>query len=284
MQTSLQNLARYYGDVLTALAENSGRVLRDLGLGRRCGLVADLSALNPPTHELLTSPVIRFGKVIPDLVTEDDRFDREPEGYEAESERPDSGEVAEPKQTEGSALVRIWRKQKQDTYNRETLLGFGLLRGISSARQKTFGPLVCFRVKPEYDPETRAFAIEKISGTPFPNITLLGQILSEDELSDLRPKLHELISAEEFDEAYFERLAKAISGGALSATGLKYWGERLYSLAELQRLPSTNLPLLAMGAALLNIPRGNAYLLDDLDFLASSGNDEDLKRCAVGPI
>jgi hypothetical protein len=50
------------------------------------------------------------------------------------------------------------------------------------------------------------------SGTPFPNITLLGQILSEDELSDVRPKLHELISAEEFYETYFDRLAKTMSG------------------------------------------------------------------------
>jgi hypothetical protein len=50
------------------------------------------------------------------------------------------------------------------------------------------------------------------SGTPFRNIALLGQILSEDEISDLRPKLHELISAEEFDETYFDRLAKTMSG------------------------------------------------------------------------
>jgi hypothetical protein len=48
------------------------------------------------------------------------------------------------------------------------------------------------------------------SGTPFPNIILLGQILSEDELSDLRTKLHELIFAEEFDETYFDRLAKTM--------------------------------------------------------------------------
>lgn len=284
MQTSLQSLARYYGDVLTALAENSGRVLRDLSLGRQYGLVADLSALQPATHDLLTSPVLRLGKILPDLSAHEDEFANEPEGYGAEPEPQDNRAVLEPKQTEGNALIRIWRKQKQDPYNRETLLGYGLLRGTASAKQKPLGPLVCFRVKPEYDAESRTFAVEKISGTPFLNITLLGQILSEDELSDLRPKLHELIAAEEFDETYFERLAKAMSGGALSFSGLKYSSDRMYSLAEVQRLPAASLPMLATGAVLLNIPRGNAYLLDDLDFLATSGNDEDLKRCAVGPI
>jgi hypothetical protein len=40
MFTNLQRLARYYSDVLTVLAENSGRALRNLNLGRRYGLVA----------------------------------------------------------------------------------------------------------------------------------------------------------------------------------------------------------------------------------------------------
>jgi very-short-patch-repair endonuclease len=284
MRTDLQNLARYYGDVLTALAENSGRVLRDLSLGRGYGLVADLSGLNVGTHELLTSPVIHFEKVIPDLASSEEDFDPEPDGY-ASLTQPESDEpTVNRSQTEGNALVRIWRKQKQDSYNRETLLGFGLLRGIPSPKQKAFGPLICFRVKPEYDPETRRFSIEKISGTPFPNITLLGQILSEDELSDLRPKLHELISADEFDENYFDRLAKTMSGSTLSFSGLKYASGRLHSLGELLRLPSASLPILATGAVLFNIPRGNAYLLDDLDALATSGKDDDLKRCALGPI
>lgn len=284
MQTALQNLARYYGDVLTALAENSGRVLRDLSLGRGYGLVADLSGLNVATHELLTWSVIHFEKVIPDLASSEDDFAPEPDGYVSMSEQATDESAPDRTQTEGNALVRIWRKQKQDSYNGETLLGFGLLRGIPSPKQKAFGPLICFRVKPEYDPETRRFSIEKISGTPFPNITLLGQILSEDELSDLRPKLHELISAEEFDETYFDRLAKTMSGSTLSFSGLRYARGRLHSLGELLRLPSASLPILATGAVLFNIPRGNAYLLDDLDVLATSGNDDDLNRCALGPI
>jgi hypothetical protein len=63
------------------------------------------------------------------------------------------------------------------------------------------------------------------SGTPFPNITLLGQILSEDELSDLLAKLHELISAEEFDETYFDRLAKTMSGSPTASD--ESWGSNV---------------------------------------------------------
>jgi hypothetical protein len=49
-------------------------------------------------------------------------------------------------------------------------------------------------------------------------------------------------------------------------------------------MDSRNLPVLASGAVLLNIPRGNAYLLDDLERLALEGRDDDLAKTAIGPI
>src|SRR5262252_6744745 len=114
MPTELKKLARYYGDVLTALAENSGRVLRDLSLGRGYGLVADLSPLNPVGNELLHCPTIQFDKIIPDLAS-DDKFTSEPENYTSLSDTHDS-EATAPNQTEGKRLRRMpsdqhWRKQ-----------------------------------------------------------------------------------------------------------------------------------------------------------------------------
>lgn len=283
MQESLQNLARYYRDVLSALAENSGRVLRNLPIGRSYGLVADLSALNVSSHDLLTCRTVRINKVLPDLENSE-RFVPELEGYDLPLESAESRRSGYKSSTEGAALIRIWRKQKQDPYNRETLLGFGLFRTAGSARSKPFGPLVCFRAKPEYNPEIRSFLIEKISDTPFANLTLLGQILSEDELSDVRPNLHELMMTEDFNETQFDRLAKTLSGITASLRQLTYSSGRLYSLADIYGVKEADLPVLASGAVLFNIPRGNAYLLDDLDALAKSGRDDVLNTCAVGPI
>jgi hypothetical protein len=65
---------------------------------------------------------------------------------------------------------------------------------------------------------------------------------------------------------------------------LKYSSGRLHALSELQRLTTGSLPILATGAVLFNLPRGNAYLLDDLDVLASSGKDDDLENSALGPL
>lgn len=113
---------------------------------------------------------------------------------------------------------------------------------------------------------------------------MLGQTLSEDELTDIRPKLHEILSSEDFDEGHFERLAKAISGATISLKSLIYAAAKLHGLAEVQRVAAAELPFLATGAVLLNVPRGNAYLLDDLDQLAKCGNDDDLTRSAIGPI
>ena len=41
---------------------------------------------------------------------------------------------------ENSGRVRIWRKQNQDVYNRETLLRFGLLRRVPTEKKQHFGP------------------------------------------------------------------------------------------------------------------------------------------------
>lgn len=284
MPTELQRLAAYYNDILTALAENSSRALRDLRMGRTYGLVADLSVYGHSTRDLLTATAVRLDGIMPALT------DSAAEEPSSESEDP-LEQVAEPaipaaadRNSEGPALLRIWRKQKQDPYNRETLLGVGLLRGPETPRRRSFGPLVCFRVRPEYDPEARAYSIEKISGMPFSNLTLLGQMLSEDELTDIRPKLHDILSSEDFDESHFERLAKAISGATISLNSLTYAAARLHGLAEVQRVPGPELPFLATGAVLLNVPRGNAYLLDDLAQLSKCGNDDDLARSAIGPI
>lgn len=167
MPTELQKLAAYYNDVLTALAENSSRALRDLRTGRTYGLVADLSAYGHSARDLLTANKIRFGGIMPALIdSAAEESPDEPEDPLEQVAEPPSLPTAD-RNSEGRALLRIWRKQKQDPYNRETLLGFGLLRGPDTQRRKCFGPLICFRVRPEYDPETRAYSIRKNQRHPF---------------------------------------------------------------------------------------------------------------------
>jgi very-short-patch-repair endonuclease len=248
-------------------------------------LVADLSVYKVSFAQLLDSESTTFDRIFPDLRTDESRFAPEPEpgadqtsGKLEESVRPDSHT------SESHALIRIWRKQKQDIYNRETLLGLGLLRGTPGAKSRLFGPLVCYRVRPDYDIEKRRYTVSKIAGTPFPNLTLLAQLLTEEELREVRPHLHEILTAGEFGEEHYARLAKAISGAAASLRNLHYSPDRLHAYSEVLQLANTELPILAGGAVVLNIPRGNAYLLDDLEKLATEGKDEDLARTAIGPL
>jgi very-short-patch-repair endonuclease/DNA polymerase III delta prime subunit len=285
MPTDLRKLACYYRDVLTVLSENSGRALRDLRLGRRYGMVADLSVYKITFAQLLDSDTIALDRILPELRTDGSTFAQEP-GPGSDEIPPGFDETIRPEHhpSESPALIRIWRKQKQDTYNRETLLGLGLLRGATDGRRQIFAPLVCFRVRPDYDIEKRRYTITRASGTPFPNLTLLAQLMTEEELREIRPHLHGLLTEAEFGEVHFERLVKAISGSAASMRDLRLRTGRLWSYPEVLRLEIRDLPLLATGAVLLNIPRGNAYLLDDLEKLATEANDEDLARTAIGPL
>lgn len=285
MSTDLQKLAAYYRDVLTVLAENSGRALRDLRLGRRYGLVADLSGYKPSFAQFLDSDSVALNRILPDLRTDMSAFVQEPSpGSDENAPEADEKIQSERHSSESSALIRIWRKQKQDIYNRETLLGLGLLRGLPCGKRQFLAPLTCFRVRPDYDIEKRRYTITKASGTPFPNLTLLAQLIAEDELRELRPRLHELLTDAEFGPDHFVRLAKAISGSAASMRHLELLTGTLHSYSELLQRPSKDLPVLAFGAVLLNIPRGNAYLLDDLEKLAAEAKDEDLARTAIGPL
>lgn len=282
--TNLQNLARYYRDVLTALAENSGRALRSLNVGRRYGLVADLSLFPVSLSTLLDSPNIGLDRIVPDPEADDSIFETEPDPSASPGEEEQTPAKPDPKVSEAHALIRIWRKQRQDIFNRETLLGIGLIRASTSRNAQPIGPIICYRVRPVYDPETRKFNVEKIVETPFPNLTLLSQILTEDELSEIRQQILSLTLEEDFDEEHFHRLVRAVSGASQSLRNLRYVPGRLHSLAELNAVDERSLPVLFQGAVLLNIPRGNAYLLDDLEKLALAGNDEELSRTAVGPV
>lgn len=284
MPTNLQNLARYYRDVLTVLSENSGRALRNLNAGRRYGLVSDLSLFPLSISTLLDLQDISLDRILPDPEADDSIFETEPDPAASPDEEQGIPAKPDPQVSEAHALIRIWRKQRQDIFNRETLLGIGLIRATTTRKAQPIGPIICYRVRPVYDPETRRFRIEKIVETPFPNLTLLSQILTEDELSEIRHQVLALASEEDFDEQHFDRLVKAISGASQTLRNLKYFGDHLRTLAALNAVNEPDLPVLFRGAVLLNIPRGNAYLIDDLEKLAAEGNDEELASTAVGPI
>jgi hypothetical protein len=96
--------------------------------------------------------------------------------------------------------------------------------------------------------------------------------------------LNEVICADDFGEAHFGRLAKVLSGASETLKKLWYVKGALRSLAQLDTLSENELPVLASGAVLVNIPRGNAYLLDDLEKLAADADDGVLPYTAVGPI
>jgi hypothetical protein len=160
--TQLQNLARYYRDVLTVLAENSGRALRNLNVGRRYGLVADLSFFQVSVSTLLDSANIGLDRIVPDPEADDSIFETEPDPSANPGEAEETPAKPDPKVSEAHALIRIWRKQRQDVFNRETLLGIGLIRASTSRNTQPIGPVICYRVRPVYDPETRKFSVEKI--------------------------------------------------------------------------------------------------------------------------
>jgi very-short-patch-repair endonuclease len=181
---------------------------------------------------------------------------------------------------EGVALVRIWRKQRQDPYNRETLLGLGILR--ASAGTKTFfGPVLYYRVKPVYDPESRTYRIEKLASTACANLTLLAQpLVTGEELAEIRGRLFELATADTIDAASFGAVGQLLRGSVALLSNLSYV-ESVHRLADFEKSPAC---VLGIAVVLLNVPRGNAYLLDDVETLAATGSDNDLTGTAVGSI
>ncbi len=200
----LRKLAAYYRDIIVAFTDKGGRHLHDLGTLRSGAILADLAPFIGSWRELLDSEVISIGLpgVSPAEVSKVvSRATREEEA-EASGGTNIADDVVDlekelthrEKEQAAEALLAMYRKQEQDPYNRETLIGFPILSGTSGS-VRYCAPLFYFRVRLEYEPLKDTLRFLKQIQTPDFNTPLLADLIDEDEVIGLvrkfiLPELH----------------------------------------------------------------------------------------------
>lgn len=264
-------LAAFYADILRHTSGNSNRHLHSLGRVLANGMAADLSALR-----IEADHVVSKGAIVLDLrgsaaqgpliewPVDDDSSTEEPELDDAEPEA-----LAGFDRTR-AALLRIYRKQKGDPYNRETTLGFPILGG-HVGRQHLTGPLLCWNVDLDYDPRSQRLTVSKRSSAPSLNSVLLERFADEHvDLDQVRAAVLRELLSDDFGLRSIDRVLDVVRGGIerLAATR-PFKGTEAQKLPEflraLRRGSTDEIPLLLSSAVLVNGPRSFAHLLEDLD-------------------
>jgi len=268
----LRALASYYREIIASLSYQSGRHLIDLGTGTRYGLTADLGLYFPHPSILLEQEAFSFRveRVSPEAVTEmvelASRAEEAAEGSSNEVPPDDQGVIADKdaKSELTARLIAIYRKQQQDPFNRETILGYPVVAGKYGS-VKFCAPLLYFPVDVQYDPMKGIFSITKQFEVPTLNSHLIVKLTgSEDEATAVRRELLPLLYQAEFGQDTLEKLIRVLAELAPGLRGMKRDPTEPSSLAvdldSRNNLGST----LFQTAVLVNAKRTGAFLQDDL--------------------
>lgn len=269
-------VARFYAEVLRSSSANASRHLHSLNAVLRYGLVADLSAFELSTQDILRkdSFTLRLKRDSALGPLAEPEWDEEPgeESNRDSTESDDSGsqDSATAFERARSAALRILRRQEGDPHNRETTIGYPIIGG-RAGRQLINGALLNWDVELEYNPGTQRLVISKRSQAPTLNVTLLERFVSEPrELDALRTAILPLLISEEFGADTVAEILKIVVGGVealrylhpLDSAGSELLTQFVTALRESR---AGEAPLLLESGVLLNGPRSFAHLLDDLD-------------------
>jgi very-short-patch-repair endonuclease len=268
----LRALASYYREIIASLSYQSGRHLIDLGTGTRYGLTADLGLYFPHPSILLEQEAFSFRveRVSPEAVTEvvelASRAEEAAEGSPNEALADDQAVAADKdaKSALTARLIAIYRKQQQDPFNRETILGYPVVAGRYGS-VKFCAPLLYFPVDVQYDPMKGIFSIAKKFEVPTLNSHLIVKLTgSEDEATAVRREILPLLYQAEFGQDTLEKLIRVLAELAPGLRGMKREPTEPSSLAvdldSRNNLGST----LFQTAVLVNAKRTGAFLQDDL--------------------
>lgn len=289
-------LAKYYEALLRAQTGAGSSHLHDLRRALRYGLTADLASFGQDEHAILQETRLHLRlEAEPSTEAEEKEVGlpepEDEESEEAESEDIDeSGPLQGPDPQAAAALRRIARKQRNDPYNRETLLGFPLI-GVRIGRQRICGPLLVWEMGIEYDPRSREVVLERRNSTPDLNTILLGKLADDpDDISLANEELLPLLYQEDFGPAKIPDVMKVLTGIFTCLADHEDFAADDYTLREfLQQvgaLSGTDIAVTTMRPILTNGPRSHAFLLSDLAEISeqsSPGGDSVLAQ-VVGDV
>ena len=281
----LRALASYYREIIASLSYQSGRHLIDLGANIRYGLTVDLGPYLPRPSVLIEEDAINFRveRVSPEAVSEvvelASRVEQTAEGAQTETSSdtttPDERNV---KSALTARLIAIYRKQQQDPFNRETILGYPVVAGRYGSI-KFCAPLLYSPVNVQYDPIKSTFSIAKQFEAPTLNSHLLVKLTgSEDEATAVRRDVLPLLYQAEFDHETLEKMIRVLAELAPGLRGLRKDLREAAPLADVLETRNNPGSMLFKTAVLVNAKRTGAFLQDDLTEL---GKLEELKRETV---
>lgn len=262
----LRALACYYREIISSLSYQSGRHLIDLGANMRYGLTVDLGPYLPRPSVLIEEDAISFRveRVSPEAVSDVvDLAGRLEESAEDEANRAALDE-RNVKSALTARLIAIYRKQQQDPFNRETILGYPIVAGRYGSI-KFCAPVLYFPVNVQYDPVKSIFSIKKQFEAPTLNSHLLVKLTgSEDEATAVRREIVPYLYQAEFDCDALEKIILALAEFAPGLKGLKTDHRAAAPLADVLEARTSSSSTLFKTAVLVNAKRTGAFLQDDL--------------------
>ncbi len=271
----LQALARYYQAILSSLSRQSSKHLIDLAAVVRYGLTADLGVYVRRPSLLLDEDKVSFctERMSPDevttILTEAVRQEETPDDFQGETPPKASADPESDERKQVAArLIAIYRKQEQDPYNRETILGWPIVAGRYGS-VKFCAPLLYFTVHLHYDPIGSIISLTRDFEAPAVNFHLLAKLLvSEDDTAIVRDKLLPYMYRPECDMKTVDEIVRIVSELVPGLRGLRRDSRTVAPLMAVYEARAESGATLFNAIAVINAPRSSAFLQDDLAELA----------------
>jgi very-short-patch-repair endonuclease len=275
-------LAGFYQALLRAQSSQGTTHLHNLGQALRYGLTADLGSFWDAQEDLLENERIVL-KLDPES-EEDEAVELELSALEEEDDGPNRNPAATevgspgPDPQAAATLRRIARKQRSDPYNRETLLGFPIICA-RLGRSRLSGPLLIWDVGVDYDPRSRELRLRRGSPIPDLNNVLIGKLAEDpDDIALVNEKVLPLLHNDDFGPNTIPEVLKAVTGIFTPlAKFCEVQGDQStlrQLLDELNAMAQGDPALFSMRPILTNGPRSHAFLISDLEEIASRGRPE----------
>ncbi|MEW6041292.1 MAG: AAA domain-containing protein, partial [Elusimicrobiota bacterium] len=270
--TQLNDLAKYYRDLLFSLSSRAGEHFVDISAVLRYGLTADLSLFVREIEELITSGTISFTieKALPSVVNKIIEKANEIEDKEEQGEILEDIELSLEEQERKNAsaiLVAIYRKQEFDPYNREVIIGFPLVSG-KVGKKKFCAPLFYYKVHVEFDPLKSSITLTKDFEIPALNFQLIKHLVESDEdIEIIRQQILPHLYREDFGLFTIQEIILRLSELVEGFRGIAYPSKPSFLRESLELRESAGAKIFDT-SIIVNARRTNAYLLDDLAQLA----------------
>ncbi len=270
----IRRLAGYYRDLLGAISQQSGKHLVDMGSTLRYGLTVDIGHFVKSIRTVIENDILQLAldRMSPELVTSillnSEPVEDEVENNEDNSQSGQIIETNDEKKMVSAKVMAIYRKQEQDRYNRETIIGFPVVAG-KFGNKKICAPLFYIPVNVEYNPLKSTVILSKNVAEPVFNSSLIAKLVSQDgEVELVRQKLLPVLYEEEFSLEVIEKSIKILGELVEALRGLKVDGKMVGSLKSAIDARETKGLRVFNAIVLVNAARGNAFLIDELLQLA----------------